>query len=667
MSPEEKIYFLRDELHHHNHLYYVKNEPVISDYEFDLKLNQLISLENEYPQFYDPNSPTVRIGSSLSNDFESITHKFQMYSLENSYSIEDLKNWEARIKKKLGINDISYCCELKLDGVSISLSYDSGIFAQGLTRGDGVVGDNVTNNLKTINTIPLKIKNELNFDIRGEIVIEKNDFIKLNQDRLNNGEQPYMNPRNTASGSIKLVKSEEVKKRPLKCYLFQIVGNDLPFRTQVESLNYAIDCGFNVSNTFKFCKNLSEVIQYLNYWEKNKDSNDFEIDGVVIKVNKLEFQKELGFTSKFPRWAIAYKFKTEQVTTKLIDVTYQVGRTGAVTPVANLEPVLLNGTIVKRASLHNSDQIKKIDLHENDTLIIEKGGEIIPKILGVVIEKRILNSKPVLFRETCPCNLKSRLVKMSGEAQYYCVNHKYCHPQILGRIKHFISRKAMNIDGFGTETIERLLENNLINDFSDIYNLHYKDLVDLERMAEKSAKNLIDAIEKSKDQPFSKVLFALGIRYVGETVSKKITSKIFSIDDLMKLATEDLLKIDEIGEKIALSLRDYFDDLDNRNLIEKLKNNGLKFHTDINHIKSHTLSDLKFVITGTFQEVSREKLKLIIEDNGGVISSSLSKNTNFLIKGENAGPSKLSKADKLNVDILSIDEFKNKYNLNIKN
>lgn len=667
MSPKEKIYFLRDELHHHNHLYYVKNEPVISDYEFDLKLNELISLENEYPQFYDPNSPTVRIGSSLSNDFESITHKFQMYSLENSYSIEDLKDWEARIKKKLGINDISYCCELKLDGVSISLSYDSGIFAQGLTRGDGVVGDNVTNNLKTINTIPLKIKNELNFDIRGEIVIEKNDFIKLNQDRLNNGEQPYMNPRNTASGSIKLVKSEEVKKRPLKCYLFQIVGNDLPFRTQVESLNYAIDCGFNVSNTFKFCKNLSEVIQYLNYWEKNKDSNDFEIDGVVIKVNKLEFQKELGFTSKFPRWAIAYKFKTEQVTTKLIDVTYQVGRTGAVTPVANLEPVLLNGTIVKRASLHNSDQIKKIDLHENDTLIIEKGGEIIPKILGVVIEKRILNSKPVLFRETCPCNLKSTLVKMSGEAQYYCVNHKYCHPQILGRIKHFISRKAMNIDGFGTETIERLLENNLINDFSDIYNLHYKDLVDLERMAEKSAKNLIDAIEKSKDQPFSKVLFALGIRYVGETVSKKITSKIFSIDELMMLTIEDLLKIDEIGEKIALSLRDYFDDIDNRNLIEKLKNSGLKFHTDINHIKSHTLSDLKFVITGTFQEVSREKLKLIIEDNGGAISSSLSKNTNFLIKGENAGPSKLSKADKLNVDILSIDEFKNKYNLNIKN
>ena len=431
MNPKDKIYFLRDELHHHNYLYYVKNEPVISDYEFDLKLNELISLENKYPQFYDPNSPTVRIGSSLSNDFESITHKFQMYSLENSYSIQDLKDWEARIKKKLGVDNISYCCELKLDGVSISLSYDSGIFIQGLTRGDGIVGDNVTNNLKTVNTIPLKIKNELNFDIRGEIVIEKNDFIKLNQDRLNNGEHPYMNPRNTASGSIKLVKSEEVKKRPLKCYLFQIVGNDLPFRTQVESLNYAIDCGFNVSNTFKFCKNLSEVIQYLNYWEKNKDSNDFEIDGVVIKVNKLEFQKELGFTSKFPRWAIAYKFKTEQVTTKLIDVTYQVGRTGAVTPVANLEPVLLNGTIVKRASLHNSDQIKKIDLHENDTLIIEKGGEIIPKILGVVIEKRILNSKPVLFRETCPCNLKSTLVKMSGEAQYYCVNHKYCHPQIF--------------------------------------------------------------------------------------------------------------------------------------------------------------------------------------------------------------------------------------------
>ena len=666
MSPKEKIYFLRDELHYHNHLYYVKNEPVISDYEFDMKLNELISLENKYPQFYDPNSPTVRIGSSLSNDFESITHKFQMYSLENSYSIKDLKDWEARIKKKLGFDNISYCCELKLDGVSISLSYDSGIFIQGLTRGDGIVGDNVTNNLKTVNTIPLKIKNELNFDIRGEIVIEKNDFIKLNEERLNNGEQAYMNPRNTASGSIKLLKSEEVKKRPLKCYLFQIVGDDLPFRTQVESLNYATDCGFNVSNTFKFCKNLSEVIDYLNYWEKNKDNNDFEIDGVVIKVNKLEFQKELGFTSKFPRWAIAYKFKTEQATTKLIDVSYQVGRTGAVTPVANLKPVLLNGTIVKRASLHNSDNIEKLNLKYDDHVIVEKGGEIIPKIVDVVISKRSSNTKEFTFIKNCP-SCHNELVKIEGEAQHYCLNKKNCHPQIIGRIKHFISRKAMNIDGFGTETIERLLKNNLINDFSDIYNLHYKDLVDLERMAEKSAKNLIDAIEKSKNQPFSKVLFALGIRYVGETVSKKITSKIFGIDELMMLKTEDLLKIDEIGEKIALSLRDYFDDIDNRNLIEKLKNSGLKFHTDINQIKSQSLSNLKFVITGTFHELSREKLKLIIEDNGGLISSSLSKNTNFLIKGENAGPSKILKADKLNVDILSIDEFKNKYNLNIKN
>ncbi|PDH54006.1 MAG: DNA ligase (NAD(+)) LigA [Cryomorphaceae bacterium MED-G14] len=666
MNPKDKIYFLRDELHHHNYLYYVKNEPVISDYEFDLKLNELISLENKYPQFYDPNSPTVRIGSSLSNDFESITHKFQMYSLENSYSIQDLKDWEARIKKKLGVDNISYCCELKLDGVSISLSYDSGIFIQGLTRGDGIVGDNVTNNLKTVNTIPLKIKNELNFDIRGEIVIEKNDFIKLNEDRLNNGEQAYMNPRNTASGSIKLVKSEEVKKRHLKCYFFQIVGDDLPFRTQVESLNYAIDCGFNVSNTFKFCKNLSEVIEYLDYWEKNKNYNDFEIDGVVIKVNKLEFQKELGFTSKFPRWAIAYKFKTEQATTKLIDVSYQVGRTGAVTPVANLKPVLLNGTTVKRASLHNSDNIEKLNLKYDDHVIVEKGGEIIPKIVDVVKSKRSSNTKEFIFIKNCP-SCHNELVKIEGEAQHYCLNKKNCHPQIIGRIKHFISRKAMNIDGFGTETIERLLKNNLINDFSDIYNLHYKDLVDLERMAEKSAKNLIYAIEKSKDQPFSKVLFALGIRYVGETVSKKITSKIFSIDELMMLTKEDLLKIDEIGEKIALSLRDYFDDIDNRNLIEKLKISGLKFHTDLNQIKLQTLSNLKFVITGTFQELSREKLKLIIEDNGGLISSSLSKNTNFLIKGENAGPSKLTKADKLNVVVLSIDEFINKYNLNIKN
>ena len=660
MNPEIKINHLRDELHHHNHLYYVKNSPIISDYEFDKKLNELIELENKFPEFKDINSPTMRVGSSLSNEFNGVNHNFQMYSLENSYSIDDLKEWEKRIKKKLGIENISYCCELKLDGVSVSLSYKNGNFVQGLTRGDGITGDDITENLKTINTIPLKIKNHLNFDIRGEVVIEKSDFEKLNQDRFSMGQQPYMNPRNTASGSIKLIKSEEVKKRPLKCYSFQVVGESLPFKTQIESLNFGIESGFNVSQTFKFCKNLNEVVNYLEFWEKNKESNNFEIDGVVIKVNKLNFQKELGFTSKFPRWAIAYKFKTEQAITQLINVTYQVGRTGAVTPVANLEPILLNGTIVKRASLHNSDQIDKLNLKYDDYVIVEKGGEIIPKITNVVLSRRSENSRKIIFKKKCP-SCDSELVK--SEAQHYCLNKKNCHPQILGKIKHFISRKAMNIEGFGTETIERLLEKKLINDFSDIYKLNLNDLINLERMAKKSAENLISAIEKSKYQPFEKVLFGLGIRYVGETVSKKITSKISDIDKLMKLSVDDLLKIEEIGDKIALSLVKYFGDEDNIEQIKRLKEIGLNFHmvNDLNI--TSLLSNLKFVITGTYTQISRDNLKSNIEKNGGEVSSSLSKNTSYLILGDNPGPSKLSKAKILGVETISLQNLINKFNL----
>ena len=660
MNPEKKINHLREELHHHNHLYYVKNSPIISDYEFDKKLNRLIELEKKFPEFLDMNSPTMRVGSSLSNEFNSINHNFQMYSLENSYSINDLKEWEKRIKKKLGVENISYCCELKLDGVSVSLSYKNGNFVQGLTRGDGITGDDITENLKTINTIPLKIKNHLNFDIRGEVVIEKSDFKKLNQDRFSLGEQPYMNPRNTASGSIKLIKSEEVKKRPLKCYSFQVVGESLPFKTQIESLNFGIECGFNVSKTFKFCKNLNEVVNYLEFWEKNKESNNFEIDGVVIKVNKLNFQKELGFTSKFPRWAIAYKFKTDQAITQLIDVTYQVGRTGAVTPVANLEPILLNGTIVKRASLHNSDQIDKLNLKYDDYVIVEKGGEIIPKITNVVLSRRSENSRKIIFKKKCP-SCDSELVK--SEAQHYCLNKKNCHPQILGKIKHFISRKAMNIEGFGTETIERLLEKKLINDFSDIYKLNLNDLINLERMAKKSAENLISAIEKSKYQPFEKVLFGLGIRYVGETVSKKITSKISDIDKLMKLSVDDLLKIEEIGDKIALSLVKYFSDDDNIEQIKRLKEVGLNFEmvNDLNI--TSILSNLRFVITGTYTQISRDNLKSNIEKNGGEVSSSLSKNTSYLILGDNPGPSKLSKAKILDVETISLQNLINKFNL----
>ena len=586
-----------------------------------------------------------------------------MYSLENSYSRADLIDWENRIRKKIDSSQISYCCELKLDGVSVSLSYKNGDLVQGLTRGDGVNGDDVTENLKTIKTIPLKIDSKIDFDIRGEVVIEKSDFDKLNEKRALKGESKYMNPRNTASGSIKLINSREVSQRPLKCYSFQIVGNDLSFRSQIESLKFAEEQGFNILDSYKFCKNLDEVFEFLDYWEHKKNSLNFEIDGVVVKVNKLEFQNQLGYTSKFPRWAIAYKFKTEQAISKLLSIDYQVGRTGAITPVANLQPVLLNGTIVKRASLHNSDQIKKIDLYENDFVFIEKGGEIIPKIVSVDKQKRINNSKPVVFTKTCP-SCKSILTKVKGEAQHYCLNHKNCHPQILGRIKHFISRKAMNIDGFGTETVDRLLENNMIKNFSDIYYLTKEKICSLERMGEKSAINLIDSIINSKNQPFHKVLYSLGIRYVGETVSKKICKEVRSIDELINLKYDQIILIDEIGEKIAHSLINYFNDDDNIRLINELKLIGLNFESN-NQTISSKLNSGKFVISGTFEEIDRNSLKNLIEINGGKLSSSISSKTDFLIKGENVGPSKLKKAQQFGVKIISFSEFINYFKIDL--
>ena len=664
MDNQKKIIDLRKILHEHNHLYYVKNDPKISDYEFDVMLNKLEKLELEHPEFDDPNSPTKRVGSSLSNDFKARAHNFQMYSLENSYSRSDLIDWENRLRKKIDSRKISYCCELKLDGVSVSLSYKNGDLVQGLTRGDGVNGDDVTENLKTVKTIPLKIDSKIDFDIRGEVIIEKSDFEKLNENRVLKGESKYMNPRNTASGSIKLINSREVSQRPLKCYSFQIVGNDLSFRSQIESLKFAEVQGFNILDSYKFCKNLDEVFEFLDYWEHKKNSLNFEIDGVVVKVNKLEFQNQLGYTSKFPRWAIAYKFKTEQAISKLLSIEYQVGRTGAITPVANLQPILLNGTIVKRASLHNSDQIKKIDLHENDTVIVEKGGEIIPKIVGVVIEKRTSNAKPVIFEENCPCNIKSTLVKIPGEAQHYCVDYKNCHPQILGRIKHFISRKAMNIDGFGTETVDRLLENNMIKNFSDIYYLTKEQICSLERMGEKSAKNLIDSITNSKNQPFHKVLYSLGIRYVGETVSKKICKEVGSIDELINMKYDQIILIDEIGEKITHSIINYFSDKDNIKLINELKLVGLNFESNDEAISSN-LNTYKFVISGIFDEIDRNSLKNLIEINGGKLSSSISSKTDFLIKGENVGPSKLKKAQQFGVKIISFSEFINYFKIDL--
>ena len=654
---------LRNKLHHHNYLYYIKDAPEISDIEFDQILNELVSLENKYPQYFDANSPSQRVGSSLSNSFKTFNHKYRMYSLENSYSLEDLVKWNERIEKNLGKNNLSFSCELKLDGVSISLSYEKGLLKKALTRGDGIQGDDVTENIKTINSIPLKLNRAIDYDftIRGEVIIEKKDFAEMNKIRERNGDTKYMNPRNTASGSIKLINSLEVKKRPLKCYFFQIISENYNILNQTEALNLVEELGFKTLKTNRFCKNINDVFDYINYWDKRKNDLNFEIDGIVIKVNNLGYQKDLGYTSKFPRWAIAYKFATERAETKLIDVEYQVGRTGVVTPVAVLEPVLINGTKVKRASLHNKDQIEKLNLHQNEYVFVEKGGEIIPKIVGINKEKRSSDAKPVMFSEICPCPIQSNLVKIAGEAQHYCVNHKKCPPQILGRFKHFISRKAMNIDGFGIETIERLIKINELKNFSDIYALSKQKLISIDRMAEKSAQNLLTAIKNSISQPFHKVLFSLGIRHVGETVALNLVNNFKTIENLMNADFDQIISVNEIGDKIAESLIEYFDDVENREEIQQLKYLGLCFNIR-NENKSNTLNNLKFVISGTFQEISREDLKSMILSNGGSVSSSVTKNI-ILIIGENVGPKKISKADSLGIEKLTYDRFIAKFKL----
>ena len=654
---------LRNKLHHHNYLYYIKDAPEISDIEFDQILNELVSLENKYPQYFDANSPSQRVGSSLSNSFKTFNHKYRMYSLENSYSREDLVKWNERIEKNLGKNNLSFSCELKLDGVSISLSYEKGLLKKALTRGDGIQGDDVTENIKTINSIPLKLNRTIDYDftIRGEVIIEKKDFTEMNKIRERNGDTKYMNPRNTASGSIKLINSLEVKKRPLKCYFFQIISENYNILNQTEALNLVEDLGFKTLKTNRFCKNINDVFDYINYWDKRKNDLNFEIDGIVIKVNNLGYQKDLGYTSKFPRWAIAYKFATERAETKLIDVEYQVGRTGVVTPVAVLEPVLINGTKVKRASLHNKDQIEKLNLHQNEYVFVEKGGEIIPKIVGINKEKRSSDAKPVMFSEICPCPIQSNLVKIAGEAQHYCVNHKKCPPQILGRFKHFISRKAMNIDGFGIETIERLIKINELKNFSDIYALSKQKLISIDRMAEKSAQNLLTAIKNSISQPFHKVLFSLGIRHVGETVALNLVNNFKTIENLMNADFDQIISVNEIGDKIAESLIEYFDDVENKEEILKLKYLGLCFKIR-NENKNKPLNNLKFVISGTFQEISREDLKSMILSNGGSVSSSVTKNI-ILIIGENAGPKKISKADSLGIEKLTYDRFIAKFKL----
>lgn len=661
MDIQQTITSLREELNLHNHKYYVLDEPTISDFEFDLKLKQLQDLESKHPEYFDENSPTQRVGGAITKNFQTIAHDYRMYSLDNSYSKEDLIDWENRIQKVLGNVAIDYTCELKYDGASISITYENGKLKRAVTRGDGFQGDNVTANIKTIKSIPLQL-NGTNypekFDIRGEIILPFEGFEKMNQELIEIGETPYSNPRNTASGSLKLQDSTEVAKRPLDCLLYFLIGNNLPFNTQFDGLETARQWGFKVPKEARLAHTLDEVFEYINYWDTHRHNLPYETDGVVVKVNRFQYQEELGYTAKSPRWAIAYKFKSEQVSTKLSSISYQVGRTGAITPVANLEPVQLAGTVVKRASLHNADQIEKLDIRIGDTVFVEKGGEIIPKIIAVDLSKRQDNSIPTKYITHCPeCNTK--LVRTEGEANHYCPNFYGCPPQIIGRIQHFISRKAMDIEGLGGETVALLFNNGLVHNYADLYELTVEQILPLERMAQKSAENLVKGVEKSKSIPFENVLFALGIRYVGETVAKKLARHYKNIDALSRATVMDLILVDEIGDRIAQSVIDFFDNQENRVSIERLKKYGVQFEIveKVNPNATNKLSGKTFVVSGVFEKFSRDDLKKTIEDNGGKVGSSISTKTDYVVAGENMGPAKLEKANQLKIPIISEDDF----------
>jgi DNA ligase (NAD+) len=660
MNVLDTITKLRAELNQHNYNYYVLDNPTISDYEFDIKLKELQELENKHPEFFDENSPTLRVGGAITKNFETIFHEHRMYSLDNSYSKEDLLDWETRCKKIVGDVPIEFTCELKYDGASISISYENGELKRAVTRGDGFQGDDVTNNVKTIKAVPIRLKGDFpdKFDIRGEIILPFAGFEKMNQDLIEIGETPYSNPRNTASGSLKLQNSAEVAKRPLDCLLYSIIGNNLNLKTQNEVLQKARDWGFKVPSQSKLAKNLDEVFQFIDYWDVHRHELPYETDGVVVKVNLIQYQEELGYTAKSPRWAMAYKFKSEQVSTVLNSISYQVGRTGAITPVANLEPVQLAGTIVKRASLHNADQIEKLDIRIGDTVFVEKGGEIIPKIIAVDLTQRNSNALPTNYIANCPeCN--TELVRIEGEANHYCPNFYGCPPQIIGRIQHFISRKAMDIEGLGGETVALLYNAGLVSNYADLYELQKEEIIPLERMAEKSAENLVKGVEDSKKVPFERVLYALGIRYVGETVAKKLAKHYKNIDAIANASLLDLILVDEIGEKIAQSVQLFFENQENRFIIERLKNYGVQL--EINASNDTTVSDkLKgktFVVSGVFEIYSRDELKKAIEDNGGKVGSSISSKTDYVIAGDNMGPSKLEKANQLNIPIISEVDF----------
>ena len=660
MDTLQTIQALREELNQHNYSYYVLDNPTISDFDFDIKLKELQALEAKHPEYFDEESPTQRVGGAITKNFNTIVHERRMYSLDNGYSKEELLEWEKRLHKGLGTADVEFVCELKYDGASISISYENGKLTKAVTRGDGFQGDDVTTNIKTIRAVPLKLKGDYpeKFDIRGEIILPLEGFAKMNQELIEIGETPYSNPRNTASGSLKLQDSGEVAKRPLDCLLYFIVGNNLNFKTQFEGLEKAREWGFKVPKQSKLAKNMEEVFAFIDHWDVHRHDLPYETDGVVIKVNDLHQQDELGYTAKSPRLAIAYKFKAERVATRLNSISYQVGRTGAITPVANLEPVQLAGTIVKRASLHNADQIEKLDVRVGDEVFVEKGGEIIPKIISVDFTKRPADSMPTIYIDKCP-ECFTELERKEGEAQHYCPNFYGCPPQIIGRTQHYISRKAMDIEGLGGETVALLYNADLVHNYADLYELKKEQVLPLERMAEKSADNLINGIEKSKQVPFERVLYALGIRYVGETVAKKLAKHYKTIDNLANASLMDLILVDEIGERIAQSVIGFFENEENRKMVDRLKSYGVQLESsaESNTSVSEKLAGKTFVVSGVFEKFSRDDLKKAIEDNGGKVGSSISSKTHYVVAGDNMGPAKLEKANQLGVAIISEDDF----------
>ncbi len=656
---EQRISFLRQELHRHNYKYYVLSEPEIEDFQFDQLMKELEALEKAHPQYRDPNSPTVRVGSDLSQGFTTVSHKYPMLSLGNTYNEQELLEFDQRIKKLIE-GKPTYVCELKFDGSSISLSYKDGQLTQAITRGNGVEGDEVTQNVRTIKTIPLQLTGDYpkDFEIRGEIVMPFQVFEELNRQKTDSGSTPFANPRNAASGSLKMLDSNEVAQRKLDAYLYLLLGDELPHDSHYENLQAAKTWGFKISEHCQRCEDINAVIEYIRTWQEKKNTLPVPIDGIVIKVDSRQQQQQLGNTAKAPRWAISYKYQAERAETQLLKVSYQVGRTGAITPIAHFAPVALAGTTVKKASLHNAGIIQQLDLYEHDVVYVEKGGEIIPKVVGVNPEKRLPEAKAVHFLTHCPA-CESPLVKQEGEAAFYCPNAMGCPPQITAKTEHFISRKAMDIEGLGSETIELLYRKKLIANTADLYTLKRENLAQLEGFGERSADIIIDGITASKEVPFQRVLFALGIRYVGETVAKKLVSAFHSIEQLRAASFQQLIETEEIGERIASSIQEYFASSQNQELLAQLQAHGLQFEISPEQLanKSTVLQGKTFVISGTFSSCSRDELKKLIEDNGGKNTSSISKKTDFLISGANTGPSKLEKAQKQGVNIIDESSF----------